>query len=82
MSSYSWKAIPEATWTAFSAAVGGLVGALMISAGASDQLTVAVTVFITAFFRMVVALIAAFTSTEGTISSGADSDKPPIPPTE
>lgn len=79
---YNWKAIPEATWLAFSAAFAGLAGALMVAAGADEYLTVAVTTFIGAGFRLVVAFLAAFTSSEGTISSGTGSATPPIPPSE
>jgi len=80
MSAYNWKAIPEATWTAFSAAIGGLVAAIMVAADVDAAIVAAVTVFITAGFRMVVALMAALTSADGTVSSGTGSDMPPIPP--
>lgn len=78
---YNWKAIPEATWLAFSAAFAGLAGSLMVGAGAPDYLTVAVTTFIGAGFRLVIALFAALTSSEGTVSTGTGSiDTTPIPP--
>ena len=80
MSKYNWQAIPEATWLAFSAAFAGLVGAFMVSAGADEYLTVAVTTFIGAGFRIVVAFLAALTSSSGTISTGTTSATPPIPP--
>ena len=79
---YSWKAIPEATWTAFSAAFAGLTGALMVSAGADEALTVAVVTFVGAFFRILISLIGAVVSSEGTVSSGTGSvSETPIPPT-
>jgi hypothetical protein len=57
---YNFKAIPEATWTAFATAAAGLAGALCVEFGVSDVLTVAITAFIGGFFRLVIAgLIAA-----------------------
>ena len=80
MSKYNWKAIPEATWTAFSASFAGLAGALMVAGGSPEYLVVAVTVFIAAGFRMAIAFLAALSSNDGTISSGREAATPPIPP--
>lgn len=78
---YNWKAIPEVTWTAFSAAFAGLVGALMVAGGAPEPVTVAVVTFIGAGFRIVVALAGAIASTEGTVSTGTGNvESTPIPP--
>jgi hypothetical protein len=66
---YNWKAIPEATWAAFSAAAAGLAGALCVEFGASDTLTVAITAFIGAAFRLVIALIGAVVAPEGTVTT-------------
>ena len=82
MGAYNWRAIPEGTWTAFSLAFAGLAGALMVAGGAEEYLTVAVTTFIGAGFRMVIAFLAALTSSEGTITSGTEAATPPIPPSE
>lgn len=78
---YSWRAIPEVTWTAFAAAFAGLVGALLVAGGAPEFLTVAVVTFIGAFFRLVVALLGALASSEGTITTGTEAvPTTPIPP--
>jgi hypothetical protein len=52
----------------------------MVAGGSPEYLTVAVTVFVAAFFRMVVAFLAALSSDQGTISSGTTAS--PIPPSE
>ena len=80
MSKYNWKAIPEGTWAAFILALTGLTGALCVSLGLEEYLTVAIVAFIGAFFRLFLALAAAFFSPQGTITSGTDA--PPIPPSE
>ena len=80
MSRYSWKAVPEVTWAAFALAFAGLVGSLMVAYGAPENVTVAVTTFIGAGFRMLVALLAAITSSDGTVSTGVNTDPAPIPP--
>lgn len=80
---YNFKAIPEATWTAFAVAFAGLVGTLMVALGAPENVTVAVTAFIGAFFRIVVSFIGATVSDEGTVSSGTGSvGSTPIPPSQ
>lgn len=80
MSKYNWKAIPEVTWTALSASFAGLVGALMVAGGAEEALTVAVVTFIGAFFRIIVAFLAALASDTGTVTTGTNTDTAPIPP--
>ena len=80
MSKYNWKAVPEGTWAAFILALTGLTGALCVALGLEEYLTVAIVSFIGAFFRLIVALLAAFFSPQGTITSGTDA--PPIPPSE
>jgi hypothetical protein len=78
---YSWKAIPEATWTAFALAFAGLAGSLGVALGAPEYLNVAIVSFIGAFFRLVISLIGAIVSSEGTVSSGAEAvPSTPIPP--
>jgi len=71
MNGYNWKAIPEGTWAAFSLAFAGLAGALCVALGAPDYLTVAIVTFIGAGFRLVVALIGAVASKDGTVTSGS-----------
>ena len=77
---YNWAAIPEVTWTAFSAAFAGLVGAVCVATGAPEYLTVAIVTFVGAFFRMVIALIGAILSTQGTVTTGTGNDPNPVPP--
>lgn len=80
---YRWKAIPESIWTGFALAFAGLTGALMVAYGAPEYLTAAVTAFIGAGFRLVIALVGAILSDEGTVTMGGGSvDTTPIPPTE
>lgn len=82
MSKYNWKAIPEGTWAAFILAFSALAGALCVALGAPEYLTVAIVSFIGAGFRLLIAFLAALTSSEGTISSGSGTATPPIPPSE
>jgi hypothetical protein len=78
---YNFKAIPEATWWAFAAAFSGLAGALCIALGAPEGVTAALTSFIGASFRIIVALIGAVVSSEGTVSTGTGNvESTPIPP--
>lgn len=77
---YNWKAVPEVAWTAFSVSFAVLVGTIMVATGAPEQVTVAVVSFIGAFFRIILSLIGAIVSTEGTVSTGTGSvDETPIP---
>ena len=82
MGKYNWKAIPEGTWAAFILALTGLSGALCVALGVPEYLTVAIVAFIGAFFRLLVALAAAFFSADGTVTSGTGTAPNPIPPSE
>lgn len=82
MGSYNWMAIPEGTWTAFAAAFAGLVVTILVVTGVDAAIVGAVGVFIAAFFRMVVAFLAALSSDTGSISTGTGTDTTPIPPSE
>lgn len=84
MSSYNWMAIPEAVWLGFSSAFAGLVVTVLIVLDVDAAIVGAVGVFIGAGFRFLVALLAAWGSKGGTVTSGRESpsaDMTPIPPT-
>lgn len=66
---YRWRAIPESTWAGFSLAAAGLAGAICVTLGAPEQLSVAITAFVGAAFRLVVALIGALLPGDGTVET-------------
>lgn len=80
MRGYRWAAIPEGTWTGFAAAFGGLVVVIMAAYGVDALLTGAVGVFIGAFFRLIIALISASVSEEGTVTIGTEPPVELVPP--